>query len=156
MVAEPPPGFLAAVSGLSRSDGATASDYHAGRSFRRKLCDARRCSEGLTRIRLQLATYFCLHRGSFTASTARRQPRFRRNLPHPKISVKNYMSDKIATVGPVDGNSLNGTFDLTRGKFVALSTRRCACAFRSHCQCDRNRGPKDSALYFVESPLSVF
>ena len=41
-------------------------------------------------------------------------------LAAPKISVKNYMSDKIGAVGPVDGNSLNGTFDVTRGKFVAL------------------------------------
>src|SRR4029077_3753333 len=87
LVAEPPPGFLAAVSGLSCSDGATASDYHAGRSFRRKRYDARRCSKGLTRIRLQLATYFCLHRGSFTESTATGQPRLRdKTICHQKLS----------------------------------------------------------------------
>src|SRR6266478_5751915 len=88
LVAEPPPGFLAAVSGLSSSDGATGSDYHAGRSFRRKRYDARRCSQGLTRIRLQLATYFCLHRGSFTESTATGQPRLRDKTRDLKNSVK--------------------------------------------------------------------
>src|SRR5438132_12740908 len=45
----------------------------------------------LTRIRLQLAIYFCLHRGSLPENTAGRQPRFGAK-PRPKISVKNYMS----------------------------------------------------------------
>ena len=43
----------------------------------------------LTRIRLQSAIYFRLHRGSLLENTAGGQPRFRRALsPAPKISVK--------------------------------------------------------------------
>jgi len=34
-------------------------------------------------------------RSSLPENTAERQPRFRRPSPQPKISVKNYMSDKI-------------------------------------------------------------
>ena len=48
---------------------------------------------GLNRIRLQLAIYFCLHRGSLPDKTARGQPRFwARSVS--KNSVKNYMSYK--------------------------------------------------------------
>jgi hypothetical protein len=47
------------------------------------------CRVCRTRIRLQLAIYFCLHRGSLPENTARRQPRFRGQKPIPdKISEK--------------------------------------------------------------------
>jgi len=49
----------------------------------------------LTRIRLQRAIYFCLHRGSLSKNTARGQSRFRRALsPAPKSPAKNYMPAK--------------------------------------------------------------
>src|SRR4030095_15317642 len=51
-------------------------------------------TNGLTRIRLQAAIYFCLHRGSLQENMARGQPRFR-GKPRPKNSVKNYMSAKV-------------------------------------------------------------
>src|SRR5438093_13479740 len=50
----------------------------------------------LTRIRLQLAIYFCLHRGSLPENTARRQPRFPGQTPRPKNPEK-YMSHKTAS-----------------------------------------------------------
>jgi hypothetical protein len=42
----------------------------------------------LTRIRLQLAIHFCLHRGSLPENSAGRQPRFRRKTPALKFSRK--------------------------------------------------------------------
>jgi len=49
----------------------------------------------LTRIRVQLAIYFCLHRGSLPENSAERQPRVRGGKTLLKNSVENYMSDKI-------------------------------------------------------------
>ena len=40
---------------------------------------------GLNRIRLQPAIHFCLHRGSLSEKTTRRQPRFRRKTPPLKF-----------------------------------------------------------------------
>ena len=54
--------------------------------------------EHLTRIRLQRAIYLCLRRGSLPENDAERQPRFGAK-PVPKISEKNYMSDKIEAFG---------------------------------------------------------
>src|SRR5438874_6191089 len=49
----------------------------------------------LTRIRVQLAIYFCLHRGSLPEHTAGGQSRFRANPPPQKFR-KNYVSAKTA------------------------------------------------------------
>jgi hypothetical protein len=52
----------------------------------------------LTRIRLQPAISFCLHRGSLPENTTQRQPRFRSN-PCAKISGKNlYVTQNRAVV----------------------------------------------------------
>ena len=59
---------------------------------------------GLTRIRLHLAIYFCLRRGSLLHNTAGQQPLFLESRDRisgartraPKISVKSYMSYKRA------------------------------------------------------------
>src|SRR5438034_2163586 len=53
----------------------------------------------LTRIRLQPAIYFCLHRGSLPENAADGNL-FLRQDQHPKISIKNYMSGKIEPLLP--------------------------------------------------------
>ena len=50
---------------------------------------------GLTRIRLQPAIYFCLHRGSLPKNAEGGQPRIQGEIV-PKNFGKNYMSCKIA------------------------------------------------------------
>ena len=46
----------------------------------------------LTRIRLHLQSYFCLHRCSLPKNTTERQWQLWGKNPWPEISVKNYMS----------------------------------------------------------------
>ena len=53
-------------------------------------------AQGLTRIRLQPAIYFCLHRGSLPENTAGRQPRLGAKNPRPQDFVKNCISAKPA------------------------------------------------------------
>jgi hypothetical protein len=50
----------------------------------------------LTRIRRQFVIYFCRHRGKFAGKDGGASTRILRQNPHAKISVKNYMSRKIA------------------------------------------------------------
>src|SRR5262249_3126983 len=48
-------------------------------------------ARGLTRIRPQLAIYFCLHRGSVPENTAGGQPRFRGEIDVRKFRKKLYV-----------------------------------------------------------------
>ena len=50
----------------------------------------------LTRIRLQRAIYFCLHRGSLPENTAGRQPRFRGKTCAQNFRKKLYVRRKSA------------------------------------------------------------
>ena len=95
-------GFLGCIrngmpAALKRASNFTASRGAYVPSSTKSVCSG--LSDFMRGFRRQFVVYFCRHRSKFAGEDRGRSTRILRQDPHAKISVKNYMSDKIVFKG---------------------------------------------------------